>query len=87
MNTDKEINIRHNTFGPALSTNVPNATVTHYQLQLAKQQIAELKEALEGMLYLFGDLAGTRAALEYCNHSRAVLAKLDTEDKPGKCVI
>jgi len=40
MNTNKELNVGRITFGP---TNVPNATMTHYQLQTA---LAERNRAL-----------------------------------------
>ncbi len=96
------LNVGRITFGP---TNVPNATVTHYQLQLAKQKIVELRNALIDVMHYVGDgdvlmrkefiRVGRRidedassANMEYneqCSNSlktaRALLAKLDAEDK------
>ncbi len=57
----------------------PDATVSYYKLQLALAQVAELKQALSGTLYMLEGYTLDRSALDQARFARALLAKLDKE--------
>ena len=68
---------------------VPDATVSHYSLQLAlserdqaRADVAELRDLAEGVVTLFGDvLLPTPGVKHLLDGARALLAKLDKEGK------